>query len=443
MLINTTEKIPIKEVYFGKTPEIQKIEKQLDVFRSKYLGRYLTAITVNNDPDLLKFNRMIEDQFGFGCFTLHIINEPMINAFTMPIDTRYEVFNTNKNLIADKRTFKFKKEADYTAIVCIYSGLIFNPVYSTDEIMAMIMHEIGHNFYAALDKKHGIFSNFYAALVLVSSIMNIVIDLIVFHTRLPIDITNAISNSDLYQKLANKFDRFLRENDTLIIKVFDVIDFFGNLVNVVKLGLLGFIDIVTLGSLHVLGSLLSTATSVPFSILSLLILGGRYQNERLADNFATMYGYGDAFISAMNKMSSKETPTPSKIMNAFNKIPVLSDIYAINASIGDIVIHVFDEHPDYIARCYDQIEMLEREASKSDLDPKMKKVIMQDIKACKTKIKYLIEQNQSLKNKDVVRNAYNRFLYENFKSKGLKDMIFDDVNKFDIYDRTYDEKRIK
>lgn len=67
MLININESQnnlqAINEVYFGKTKEILAIEKQLDLVRNKYMNRYLTNVFVNNDQDLLKLNRMIEDYF--------------------------------------------------------------------------------------------------------------------------------------------------------------------------------------------------------------------------------------------------------------------------------------------------------------------------------------------------------------------------------------------
>ena len=71
--------------------------------------------------------------------------------------------------------FKFKKEAGYAAIVCIYAGLIFNPNYSTEEIMAIIMHEIGHNFQEAISGVNLWFTSFgkVADIVkLIAGIMN-------------------------------------------------------------------------------------------------------------------------------------------------------------------------------------------------------------------------------------------------------------------------------
>ena len=72
----------VNEVYFGKTPELIAIENQLDIFRNKYMNRYVFNMSVNSDSDLLKFDRMMEDFFGFGCFTLHIHNQAACTAFT-------------------------------------------------------------------------------------------------------------------------------------------------------------------------------------------------------------------------------------------------------------------------------------------------------------------------------------------------------------------------
>ena len=105
MLLNIA---PINEVYFGKTPELQKIENQLGKFRSKYMQNYIGAPLVNNDPDLLKYNRMMEKYFGFGCFSLSIIQTPTVNAYTTSVSSTFDTALYQKNLIVDKNHFKFK-----------------------------------------------------------------------------------------------------------------------------------------------------------------------------------------------------------------------------------------------------------------------------------------------------------------------------------------------
>ena len=101
------------------------------------------------------------------------------------------------------------------------------------------------------------------------------------------------------------------------------------------------------------------------------------------------------------------------MLETFNNIPIISNIYALNCSAADIILSIFDERPTELSRCQDQIMMLKRELSKSDIDPKMKKAIISDIEACEKQIKILTNVNLSMKNKDILRNAWYKILYDN------------------------------
>lgn len=430
MLLSTLD--PINEVYFGKTPELQRMENQLGIFRSKYLDNYIMIPTVNSDPDLLRFNRMMEDFFGFGCFSLHVINQASMNAFTYPIDMRYDVFNTNKNLLVDKNHYKFNKKADYTCVTVIYSGLIFNPGFTTEEIMACILHEVGHNFYSAIDRTNGVAINLYSAITFMVNLASL-------FTGNVTALSTIENNTEIYQKIVGKIRNFLRDHNSILIKIKDYFDFICSIPKNIALGVINIIDIFTLGLLGYLGSILTTRSNFlnPLTYVFLPIL---FDNERTADNFCTIYGYGPAHITLEEKMHSASTPSPSKIIEGFKQIPVFSDLYFLNTQVGNIIIHTFDSHPEEIYRCQDQIDLLERELAKENLDPKMKKVIAQDLKDCKKNIKLLIGTSEQVENKDMVRHVWNRLLYESFDSKALKEVILTDKNKFNRYDITYNEK---
>ena len=79
--------IILNEAYFGKTKELLAAEQQLDKFRNKYMGKYVLNTRINSDADLLEFDRIMEQIFGFGCFTIHIHNEASCNAFTTIANT--------------------------------------------------------------------------------------------------------------------------------------------------------------------------------------------------------------------------------------------------------------------------------------------------------------------------------------------------------------------
>ena len=442
MLLNINESQnnlqAINEVYFGKTKEILAIEKQLDLVRNKYMNRYLTNIFVNNDPDLLKLNRMIEDYFGFGCFSLNIINEPIVNGFTMPIDNRIGLKNqiSKKYLIVDKGTFKFNKSADYTCMVYIYSGVMFNPAFTTGEVMAMILHEIGHNFYSALNNEYnGIMTNVYIYSVFILRLLISIKDPL-------LGIKNILYSSDLIVKTKENIKKYLRENDSITQKIIDTVVWAKNIVEQVKGLKFKLLDLGSLGILPMIYTAINTAKCLlPIELLITgFVLKRGYAFERTADNFATMYGYGPDAISFFNKASSKNINQASLIENIYMKIPIISNIYAINTNLTYMIMSCVDEHPVGISRCSDQLNMLKRELEKSDIDPKMKKTIQEDIKLCEKNIKDITNISGGLKNKDILRNAYYKALYEISDSKDLKDMLLDDINKFDAYDDTYSNK---
>ncbi len=167
------EELILNEVYFGKTESIQAIETQLDIFRKKYID---TKNKPSNDKDLIKLNRMIEEQFGFGSFSLMIIFDPVPNASTMPIDYSFDFARKQNNYCVDATTYKFKKEYNYACIVIMTTGLIFNNYFTTEEIMACLLNELGHNFYSCLTEFNGILSSVYNATLIANTISMLVSD---------------------------------------------------------------------------------------------------------------------------------------------------------------------------------------------------------------------------------------------------------------------------
>ena len=55
----------VNEVYFGETPGIKKLQDQLSKFRKKHTDPGNVDIEINSDEDLLKLNRLFEEEFGF------------------------------------------------------------------------------------------------------------------------------------------------------------------------------------------------------------------------------------------------------------------------------------------------------------------------------------------------------------------------------------------
>lgn len=420
----------LTEVYIGKTKELLLAETQLDIFRKKYMSKYVFNTRVNSDKDLLKFDRMMEDIFGFGCFTLHIHNQPSVNAFTMPIDFRCDYRNPTDNIIADKNGFKFKKEYSYAAILGIYSGLIFNPAFTTPEVMALLLHEIGHNFNSALNKSNGTFTNIIVTIETFISIMS----------GSPLALINTIKNSNQMRMALDTAGKNMREQNAIPVIVYDVFKQLQSVLNTTALTINDILRVGSLGTLTIITALYNCVRSAlmyiinPANIITKIIgLNIKYKSELTADNFPTIYGYGPELASALNKFEGAEGDSSSIIMRSFNKIPVLSTIMHCNEIPVFFLAQMFDEHPHSTARIKDQLDLLNLELSKQDMDPKMVDRIKKDIKECNKSLNRLTDITTGIKDPYMGKKLYNYLL----SKCTIKSKLLDDKQKFAKYDELY------
>ena len=420
----------LTEVYIGKTKELLLAETQLDIFRKKYMSKYVFNTRVNSDKDLLKFDRMMEDIFGFGCFTLHIHNQPSVNAFTMPIDFRCDYKNPTDNIIADKNGFKFKKEYSYAAILGIYSGLIFNPAFTTPEVMALLLHEIGHNFNSALNKSNGTFTNI---IVTIETFISII-------SGSPLAFINTIKNSNQMRMALDTAGKNMREKNAIPVIVYDAFKQLQSVLNTTALTINDILRVGSLGTLTIINALYNCVRSAlmyiinPANIITKIIgLNIKYKSELTADNFPTIYGYGPELASALNKFEGAEGDSSSIIMRSFNKIPVLSTIMHCNEIPVFFLAQMFDEHPHSTARIKDQLDLLNLELSKQDMDPKMVDRIKKDIKECNKSLNRLTDVTTGIKDPYMGKKLYNYLL----SKCTIKSKLLDDKQKFAKYDELY------
>lgn len=422
------EKIPLNEVYFGKTKELLAAEQQLDKFRNKYINKYVVNMKVNSDPDLLEFDRMIEQIFGFGCLTLHIHNQAVANAFTLPIDFQYDT--QADAIVADERGFKFKKEMDYACILGIYSGIIFNPNFTTPEVMAILLHEVGHNFHSSINRSGGTMINFYKT---VCCMINLLSGCII----------QTYKNTNSYRRLVDKTGKKWREQNTMPVIVYD---FFMQIGNLLRAGINTFNDllrVISMGTLTLSTAVINCTFTIfkaikhPVeTIANLFSKKLSFNSELSADNFVTMYGYGGDLSSALTKMGDKEGASASVIMKSFDKIPVISTLMHFTEAPVILLYSILDEHPNDVSRIKDQMALLNNELKNTDIDPKMKHVIESDIRECEAAYNHLIDISGALKDPYLYRKVYNKFInHINLKNKMLGGRAA--KIKFDEYDRAF------
>lgn len=409
----------ITEAYVGETEGIKEMQKHLSAFRAKYLGKFLKFDeNINIDPDLEKFNRAVEKQFGFETFNLRIVSSTTINAFTLPVSSNFDVNTVVKPQdVLEPGKMKFKKDLGLLGLVWIFYGVLANPKFTDREVLAIILHEIGHNFEYVMNGYLGVLNT-------ISNCLDAIVLLFVGLFAVILVRTNAykkeINTADLNLR-PTKFGyalRYLWKIKGIIDSITNETKYISKLVN----------PFVNLGS-FITGILKRTAQQ-PTNVIFNLLLGYGYKAENLSDNFATMHGYGPEIASGLAKLHAVSS---SQIENVVDeKIPILSQMLDFVGVPALALIHVVDPHPALPRRIQAQIEMLERELCKDSVDPKLRDRLLRDLKGVeiandnyiKNSHKAFKELDKAAKEPHPYSNIYYEFLSRAFDGD-LRHYIFD------------------
>ena len=140
-----------------------------------------------------------------------------------------------------------------------------------------------------------------------------------------------------------------------------------------------------------------------------------YTNEKFADTFAAMFGYGEELHNCLVKMTDniykdyygdevKQRPDFLDQIDAY--------IYYFNDFL-EYVLNVQDEHPKKLARIKTSVDYIKKELAKEGLDPKMKKELIDEL----TRLNKIIDDYINFpKDQDSCRaiRLYYTMLYKKF-----------------------------
>ena len=448
----------LDEAYFGKQKELDELQKLIGAYRKKYTKKYaLIGAAANTDKALLKINRAFEKFFGFGDFALFIIDLANINAFTFAIDNRYDA-KAPKDKLVNAKTFKFSKDADFACLVCVYAGLMFNPLFTDEEIMAVILHEIGHNFYASLSTTNAIFSSCNRAVNFAGAVLEVKDTLTDDEQGTGEKALNLARTGvgeyfklDLLVKKAIKKIKstigYTETNRTFYYALYcfylglGVADYMSEYLKMMR-KIIKITSQTGTGGIKVIAKLwLDRKIETIKDPIHILRMPNGFRNERTADNFAAMYGYGPALHSALTKMENGDL-TEKQINEMSPAAIFVSNLFDSLLLPYKLIMMALDPHPLTIQRTTDQIRMLEEELKKSHLDPKMKKRIQKDV----DKMNKAVEKSMDTKkgftgDPRFVTYLFNRIIYNTVEAKSIRDLLFnfDPNGKYKSYDKTIDE----
>lgn len=359
---------------------------------------------------------MLEDQFGFKTCSITVVNNKIINGYTYPISIRD--FGSKKNLVSTKNGFKFKPEAEYCLIIFVYSGCMLNPEFTDREIMGMLLHEIGHNFSSAL-------SDNLCSLRDIQHLISIPTALLQTLFLMEDGIYSFHSTTQVATSINLKFRKDYPELCNLVDNVngcFNFITFIIQQINEVLIN----VAILTNPISMIVNSIIRIIKSNMNLNRLFFGLGGK-KDEQIADNFATMYGYGpdnNSFLYKAEKLSN------GLATRAVTEIPVLGIIQQLVLIPIECTVYALDPHPKSVYRAMDAAKYLEMELNNSTCDPKMKKEINNEMKELNKILSQYTERNFDLSGTDV-RAAYNQALINIYSKRDRKNIerIYKDIDK--------------
>lgn len=378
----------INEAYFGKTKELLEIEHNIGVIRTKYMNN---PSDVNSSEDMLKLGEMFADYFGFKEFYISIDMLGTINACTYPIDIAVGTGNPAKWVKVDSKGFKYSKEAGYTSIVYVNKGAFFGRDFTNGEILALILHEVGHNFQAALNGTVRGFSY-------VNQAINVIL--------LPITILQSL----LIGKPQTSFMIFKGARELFVTKINDLkknhpelVNSYNAAVNVLNTaaGIVG----IALDSFSIVSMMLNPIMAFQSAIKTLIskltnistyinipdLLVG-FKKEALSDNFASSYGYGSELSSALRKAKDLDFGYVNRtVMRNMGFLGTYMDFLLLP---NKLLLGMLDPHPNTEFRFQDQINYLKKELNKQDISASAKRDIKKQIEDIEKEIKKFTDAKQ-------------------------------------------------
>ena len=366
----------VNETYFGKSKELEIIEKSFD-----------KAIQSKDKIDASSLGvvaKQLQKKFGFDNVSIGIDKSPGLNAYTY-ID------------IADIKKMKIKTSEGYKAlpgntcsILVVFSPAMLTGVLSGKELTAITLHEIGHQF-ASKRILNSSSLRYMASYIRGLSELDKII-------RIASQETNSIA--DMFMMIRRVISK-LTEDAVFAIKY--VINTLILLKDILKTPTLK--DTYNLigdsTKFHRIMNYINNFDKVkkPIKVHDL--------EEEMADSFATIYGYGPELASALTKIEASDIdeefdPYDNSFYNLYIYIPIYTLLSYICTTDSGIAIQTS-------RRVYAQLLTLRKEMNDINTDAKTKKRILADIDELEKVYGKYIDERIEAAERNKVKSATDRY----------------------------------
>lgn len=354
---------PVMEKYVGKNyAELKVAERELgkivDIINKKYkplkdrVGTSeaitLTAHELNGSDHVKLIEKMFTKFFGIREFSLSFSVTADPNAMTMCrsfmfLDNNYQETSdgrrSNKNMFVG---------------VIVHTGLVTYANMDEEELMAVILHEVGHNFY------NSVFHTLSSVQINLRNIMTGRVIQSMADALISLGIYDIIGLGEINMKVRSMMVNFFSERFPKIER------FFSNVNDVVH----NVLSFFTLGVVNI-EALEKYITYFP--VTSYLF---RYNVEKFADSFAVDHGYGPALGRGLDKLRKQENTSVSATLDNIPGVNWMVDLLRVQMEFINDTIGPYPSNQNRIRTILDR---LKRSAKDPSIDPRVKAELQKHI----------------------------------------------------------------
>lgn len=369
----------LNEAYVGKTKELKKMELLIDKIRKKYIpilggsGFYGAASMFNTQiegsAEWQELRKSFEDTFGFYSVSLILDSTSELpNAYTVPVNIALDAnVRAPFALEVNGKGIMYDKKQRFCTIIVVYASLFFSQRLSSAEVLAVLLHEVGHNFNTA---------------VLPAFMPTPILLLLCISQTL--EYMNPIATIKLIlyiftpgRMLHNSVQEYIQKNPGLLLckrmldSAFQMLSYINSFI--LKIAY----PVAKLSHIKTISLFLRVPHILAMKLISANVFS--YHQETFSDSFATLMGYGPELQSALVKMDDV-IDEGIGTDDAFKRIPFIGHWLGLNEYVWDHFASMIDGHPNMNARIKTSISILEKDLEDPRIDKKTKYVIKDDLK---------------------------------------------------------------
>lgn len=402
----------INEAYIGKTETLLKIEKKLHEIRKGI--NILNASSTTKE--VLELNRLFEKQFGMDIFALKILKTNEEDAYTLSIGRNFDMVGKDMRSYVSGNTvsgYRFTKGNGLCIVVNISVGFLANPKYTDEDIMYIILHEVGHNFadclYGELELYNKTLMKQYKDYIIGKALFKAVISIALsLYTLNPVPAVIGLTQTTI--KASKQLNDTTAKNTYNKEKKNQKKPRSNRVKNFLK-GITGNIKDTGSTILSVIDRYFGITSSHANQYKAIYTDEDKNEiknsidrrSEVIADKFPVIYGYSVAgsytnikMVSIVDKRDYKATRKLGKYAQKMN------DIY--EESIFDL--NDFDSHPNALQRMNVELNTLKNEFNKEDIDPRVKEELKYQIEEIQKNIDDLADSSKKIYKVEKAQSLY-------------------------------------